>query len=60
MLPTIGNKTATLLSDLLPSFNPTIVAAEPLRGSGGNVARLDLPTAPGVEYSFTLWFDEEW
>jgi hypothetical protein len=58
MLSTIGNKTATLLSDLLPSFNPTIEAAEPLRGSGGNVARLDLPTAPGAEYSFTLWFDE--
>jgi hypothetical protein len=57
MLPAIGNKTAALLRDLLPGFNPTIEAAEPLGGSGRKVPRLDLPAAPVAEYSFTPWFD---
>jgi hypothetical protein len=57
MLLTIGDKTAALLRDLLPSFNPTIETSKP-PDSGGNVARLDLPTAPGSEYSFTLWFGD--
>jgi hypothetical protein len=58
MLPMIGNKTAALLRDLLPSFNPRIEAAEPVSGSRDATARLDLPTAPGAEYFFTLWFGE--
>ena len=58
MLPRIGNKTATLLRHLLPSFNPIIEAAEPFSGSRDTTARIDLPTAPGAEYSFTLWFGE--
>ncbi|HEV3419603.1 MAG TPA: hypothetical protein VG075_04825 [Candidatus Acidoferrum sp.] len=58
MLPTIGNKTAALLRNLLPSFNPTIEAVEPVSGSRDATARLDLPTAPGAEYSFALWFGE--
>jgi hypothetical protein len=58
MLLAIGNKTAALLKDLLPGFNLTIEAAEPVGGSGRKVARLDLAAAPGAEYSFTLWFDE--
>ena len=58
MLPRIGDKTAALLRDLLPVFNLAIEAANPLRHSRKSTARLDLPTAPGAEYSFTLWFDE--
>jgi hypothetical protein len=58
MLPRIGDKTAALLRDLLPGFNPTIEAAYPLRHSGESIAKLNLPTASGAEYSFTLWFDE--
>jgi hypothetical protein len=58
MLPRIGDKTAALLRDLLPSLDPTIEVSYPLRHLKENTARLDLPTAPGAEYSFTLWFDE--
>lgn len=58
MLPRIGDKTAALLKELLPSFDPTIEEAHQLNHSRESIARLDLPTASGAEYSFTLWFDE--
>jgi hypothetical protein len=54
----IGDKTTLLLRDLLPDFNPTIEAVNPLRNSKERIAKLNLPAAPGAEYSFTLWFDE--
>ena len=58
MLPRIGDKTAALLKDLLPSFDPTIETAQQVNRSRESLARLDLPTAPGAEYSFTLSFEE--
>jgi len=52
MSPRIDAKTAALLSRLLADCNPVIHPQDP------KIAILDLPTAPGAEYFFRVWFYE--
>src|SRR5712692_1800406 len=59
MPPKIDAKTSALLSRLLGDCNPVIHPEEPKGNFREKIARLDLPTAPGAEYFFRLWFYED-
>jgi len=56
--PKIDAKTLALLNRLLGDRNPVILPSETQSDIRENMARLDLPTAPGAEYFFRLWFYE--
>ena len=56
MPPKIDAKTSSLLSRLLGDYNPGI--NQPKGDIREKIVRLDLPTAPGAEYFFRLWFYE--
>jgi hypothetical protein len=54
----IDAKTASLLGRLLGDCNPIIHAPESKADTEEKIARVELPTAPGAEYFFRLWFFE--
>src|SRR5713226_244796 len=58
MPPKIDAKTSSLLSRLLGDCNPFIHPEEPKGDIREKIVTLDLPTAPGAEYFFRLWFYE--
>ena len=59
MPPRIDDKTLALLNRLLGDYGPVFHTLEQQGNSRENISRLDLPTAPGAEYSFRLWFYED-
>jgi hypothetical protein len=55
----IDVKTLALLNRLLGDFGPVTPPLEPLGNSHENARRLNLPSAPGAEYFFKVWFYED-
>jgi hypothetical protein len=55
----IDAKTASLLGRLLGDCNPIIHPPESKADTEEKIARVELPTAPGAEYFFRLWFYED-
>jgi hypothetical protein len=54
----IDERTLALLNRLLGDSGPATPPLEPLGNSRENARRLDLPSAPGAEYFFRVWFYE--
>jgi len=55
----IDDKTLVLLNRFLGDYVPDIQPVEPQGNSRENTTRFDLPTAPGAEYFFRVWFYED-
>ena len=56
---TIDAKTASLLNRILGDSYRDIHPEEAKGDIGERLAKLDLPTAPGAEYFFRVWFHED-
>jgi hypothetical protein len=54
----IDAKSSSLLNRILGDDHPAIHPQEAKGNTGEKTIRLDLPTAPGAEYFFRLWFYE--
>jgi hypothetical protein len=55
----IDERTLALLNRLLGDYGPVTPPLEPLGNSRENARKLDLPSAPGADYFFRLWFYDD-
>jgi hypothetical protein len=54
----LDDKTLGVLNRVFGDYNPMTHFVKPQGDSRKNIWRLDLPSAPGAEYFFSLWFFE--